>query len=143
MKALVIILSLFAALSLFSACGSGDNQVGDRSNEAATPQSGGASGSSDREEHGGEHMKMEQGKELPSRESWVRSEPIDVNAIDVNRDGFVYQDKMDWNVIADEEGRCPTCGMFLKKVTIADAVRDLRDNGFETIEAKLPEETKD
>jgi transcription initiation factor IIE alpha subunit len=37
---------------------------------------------------------------------------------------------MDWNVIADEEGKCPKCGMLLEKVTVDEAVKNLKDNGY-------------
>jgi membrane fusion protein, copper/silver efflux system len=63
--------------------------------------------------------------------SIVRDGIIDVEEIDVNGDGKVFQDPMDWNVISDKDGRCPVCGMFLKEVTIDDAKRNLKDNGFE------------
>ena len=67
---------------------------------------------------------------MKSSQEWIRTEPVDVKAVDANQDGFVYQDPMDWNVIADEEGKCPKCGMFLKKVTIDEAEKNLKDNGF-------------
>ncbi len=56
---------------------------------------------------------------------------IDLAAIDKNGDGKVFQDPMDWNVISDEEGRCPLCNMFLKEVTIDEAKMNLKMNGFE------------
>lgn len=56
---------------------------------------------------------------------------IDVESIDKNGDGKVFQDPMDWNVISDEDGRCPLCGMFLKEVTIDKAKMNLKMNGFE------------
>lgn len=67
---------------------------------------------------------------MKSLDAWIRSEPVDVNAVDTNGDGFVYQDPMDWNVVADEEGKCPKCNMFLVKVTIDEAVKNLTDNGY-------------
>jgi Cu(I)/Ag(I) efflux system membrane fusion protein/cobalt-zinc-cadmium efflux system membrane fusion protein len=63
--------------------------------------------------------------------SIVREGMINVEAIDVNEDGKVFQDPMDWNVISDKEGRCPVCGMFLKEVTIEEAKKNLTDNGFD------------
>lgn len=65
------------------------------------------------------------------KESIVRSGVIDVEAIDLNGDGKVFQDLMDWNVISDEDGRCPLCGMFLTEVTIEEAIKNLVENGFE------------
>ncbi|MBK8662217.1 MAG: hypothetical protein IPN18_10595 [Ignavibacteriales bacterium] len=32
----------------------------------------------------------------------IRNGEIDLKSIDKNKDGKVYQDQMDWNVIADE-----------------------------------------
>ena len=60
----------------------------------------------------------------------IRKGIIDLNAIDENEDGKVFQDMMDWNVISDEEGRCPVCGMYLKEVTIDDAKKNLIENGY-------------
>ena len=63
--------------------------------------------------------------------SIVRKGIIDVESTDINRDGKVFQDPMDWNVISDKDGRCPVCGMFLKEVTIEEAKMNLKENGFE------------
>ncbi len=62
--------------------------------------------------------------------SIVREGIINLEDIDANGDGKVYQDPMDWNVISDKEGRCPLCRMFLKEVTIDEAKKNLTDNGF-------------
>jgi len=70
----------------------------------------------------------------PVHKEWIRTEPIDVKASDLDNDGYVYQDQMDWNVIADEEGKCPLCDMTLKKVTIEAAIANLKDNGYTTKE---------
>jgi hypothetical protein len=56
---------------------------------------------------------------------------INVNIIDKNKNGKVYQDQMDWNVISDVPGECSICGMTLKEVTIQDAEENLVQNGFE------------
>ena len=53
-----------------------------------------------------------------------------MKALDIDGDGYVYQDQMDWNVIADEEGKCPKCGMILQKVTLEEAATNLRNNGY-------------
>lgn len=63
-------------------------------------------------------------------DSIIRMGVIDLHEIDANGDGRVFQDPMDWNVISDEDGRCPVCGMFLKEVTIDEAKRNLDENGF-------------
>ena len=39
--------------------------------------------------------------------SIVRNGMIDLEMIDENKDGMVYQDPMDWNVISDMPGKCP------------------------------------
>jgi hypothetical protein len=62
--------------------------------------------------------------------SIIREGIIDVEEIDLNGDGKVFQDPMDWNVISDEDGRCPVCGMFLKEVTIDEAKKNLVENGY-------------
>lgn len=64
-------------------------------------------------------------------QSIAREGIINVERIDVNGDGKVFQDPMDWNVISDKDGRCPVCGMFLKEVTIEEAKKNLKENGFE------------
>ena len=37
---------------------------------------------------------------------------------------------MDWNVISDEPGTCPICGMTLKEFTIKEVKENLTKNGF-------------
>lgn len=63
--------------------------------------------------------------------SIVRNGVIDLELIDQNKDGKVYQDPMDWNVISDKPGECPLCGMKLKEVSIEKAKENLLKNGFE------------
>jgi len=62
----------------------------------------------------------------------VHKGTIEVAKIDMNKDGKVYQDMMDWNVISDKPGDCPLCGMKLKEVTISQAKKNLEKNGFKT-----------
>ncbi len=64
-------------------------------------------------------------------DSIVRKGVIDLNAIDKNEDGKVFQDVMDFNVISDEPGTCPICEMKLKEVTLNEAKFNLIKNGFE------------
>ncbi len=61
---------------------------------------------------------------------WIRKGVIDLNAIDKNKDGKVYEDIMDWNVISDTPGICPLCGMTLREFTISQAKKNLIDHGF-------------
>jgi Cu(I)/Ag(I) efflux system membrane fusion protein/cobalt-zinc-cadmium efflux system membrane fusion protein len=37
---------------------------------------------------------------------------------------------MDWNVISDESGKCPICGMELKEVSLEEAKQNLLDHGL-------------
>lgn len=60
----------------------------------------------------------------------VRKGVIDLKAIDKNKDGFVYQDMMDWNVISDVDGSCPVCGMKLRKVTLEQCKSNLEKHNF-------------
>ncbi len=62
----------------------------------------------------------------------VHKGTINVSKIDKNKDGKVFQDMMDWNVISDKAGECPVCGMTLKEVTIEQAERNLTKHGFKT-----------
>jgi Cu(I)/Ag(I) efflux system membrane fusion protein/cobalt-zinc-cadmium efflux system membrane fusion protein len=62
--------------------------------------------------------------------SIVRKGVIDLNAIDVNKDGKVFQDMMDYNVISDKPGKCPLCGMKLKEVSLKKAKDTLIKAGF-------------
>ena len=64
--------------------------------------------------------------------SLIRKGTIDLKSIDRNKDGKVYQDQMDWNVISDKPGKCPICGMKLKEVTIDEAKVDLEKHGFKS-----------
>ena len=63
-------------------------------------------------------------------ESIVREGVIDLQAIDKNNDGKLFQDQMDWNVISDNPGKCPLCNMTLAELPIAQVKKNLEDNGF-------------
>ena len=88
-------------------------------------------------QHSGDEHKKENEDRLMNSDHHNHPSPIvhegiiDVESIDKNKDGKVFQDPMDWNVISDKEGRCPICNMFLKEVTIDEAKKNLRENGFE------------
>lgn len=69
------------------------------------------------------HHEMKSGSMNTS--SIVRKGEIDLAAIDKNKDGMVYQDQMCWNVISDEPGECPQCGMKLKEVSLDKAKENL------------------
>ena len=110
MKQTILLGAVAIALSLFIACGSESENAHDHMQIGESMESG--------------DMQMKTSNE------WIRSGPIDLKALDINSDGYVYQDQMDWNVIADEEGKCPKCGMILGKVTIEEAATNLRNNGY-------------
>ena len=75
---------------------------------------------------------QQQADELPAQ--IVREGEIDLKAIDKNKDGKVYQDQMDWNVISDEPGECPLCGMTLKECTLEEAKAKLVKHGYKVVE---------
>ncbi len=60
----------------------------------------------------------------------VRQGVIDLKALDENKDGKVFQDQMDWNVISDKPGKCPLCKMTLQEVPLEKAKENLINNGF-------------
>ena len=60
----------------------------------------------------------------------IRKGIIHVEMIDKNKDGKLFQDIMDWNVISDEPGVCPECGMKLREFTIDQVKENLKKHGF-------------
>lgn len=72
--------------------------------------------------------------EMMNENSIVRKGVIDLQAIDKNSDGKVFQDVMDFNVISDNPGKCPICGMKLKEVTLEKAKENLIENDFKVKE---------
>ncbi len=60
----------------------------------------------------------------------IRKGIIDLNSIDKNKDGKLFQDLMDWNVISDDPGECPLCGMTLKELPIEKVRENLIKHGF-------------
>ncbi len=73
---------------------------------------------------------------MKGKNSIVQKDEIDLKAIDKNKDGKVYQDMMDWNVISDTPGKCPLCGMTLKEVTLDKAKDNLLKHNFKVKENK-------
>lgn len=82
----------------------------------------------------GQKKMEQQEKEQPKvekKENIVRAEDvIDVESIDVNKDGMLYECPMDWNVIDDKPNSCPTCGMNLEEFTVAKVKENLVKNGY-------------
>ncbi len=77
-------------------------------------------------------MKMDSAASV--KNSIVREGIIDLKAIDENKDGKVYQDAMDYNVISDKPGTCPLCGMTLKEVSLKKAKEALLKSGYKVKE---------
>lgn len=63
--------------------------------------------------------------------SIIRNGTIDLVMIDQNKDGKVFQDPMDWNVISDKPGKCPLCEMKLREVSLQDAKENLLKHKFQ------------
>ncbi len=74
---------------------------------------------------------MDMKNDSESSDPRVRKGVIDLSAIDKDKDGKLYEDIMDWNVISDEPGECPICGMTLKEFTIKEVEKNLTEHGFE------------
>lgn len=74
--------------------------------------------------------KMDSDKMEMKEENIVRQGEIDLTAIDKNKDGKVYEDMMCWNVISDEAGDCPQCGMMLKEVSLDKAKENLLKHDY-------------
>ena len=66
-----------------------------------------------------------------SNSTIVHEGMIDLMMIDENKDGRVYQDPMDWNVISDKPGKCPLCKMTLKEVSLEKAKENLIKNNYQ------------
>ncbi len=106
--------SLRAAVKLFSSARTNENDTAKSAMKNMNMEKNKNSGE---DEMGGENI--------------VRTGVIDLEAIDKNGDGKVYQDLMDWNVISDSEGRCPVCGMYLQEVTVEEAKKNLKEHGYQ------------
>jgi len=79
-----------------------------------------------------EEMKHEtQDEKYDHSSSLVREGIIDVESIDTNKDGKLFECAMDWNVLSDEDGRCPVCNMYLKEYTIDEVKANLDKHGYE------------
>jgi hypothetical protein len=77
-----------------------------------------------------EHSKTTIQKNDNQTESIIRKGKIDLKKIDKNKDGKVFQCPMDWNVISDKSGTCPTCKMKLEEVTLPKAKDNLLKHGY-------------
>lgn len=77
-----------------------------------------------------------------SDSSIVRKGIIDLNAIDKNNDGKIFQCPMELNVISDSNGECPECGMNLREISIQDAKAKLLKRGFKVNESGMKKHSK-
>ena len=78
-----------------------------------------------------EKPKMKMDGEHDHSSSIVHEGVIDVESIDKNMDGKLWECPMDWNVISDESGRCPVCNMKLKEYSIENVKANLDKYGYE------------
>jgi Cu(I)/Ag(I) efflux system membrane fusion protein len=116
--------NLQAAVSQFSTAAKKDTmKMGtDKNNKTGSP----------------ENMDMKKGPDISAssestsseKDPRIRNGLIDLAAIDRNKDGKLYEDIMDWNVISDNPGTCPLCGMTLREFTIKEVKENLTKNGF-------------
>ncbi len=79
----------------------------------------------------GSGKKMDKKEDHKNEDPRIRKGKIDLQAIDKNKDGKLYEDIMDWNVISDEPGVCPLCGMTLREFTVDQVKKNLKEHGFE------------
>ncbi|MDD3559797.1 MAG: heavy metal-binding domain-containing protein, partial [Melioribacteraceae bacterium] len=85
------------------------------------------------EMHSGHSHMMDHGTDkadVKSSEPIIYEGKIDVPSIDKNQDNFVFECPMDWNVISDKAGNCPTCGMKLKKYSVEETKKNLVKYGY-------------
>ena len=87
---------------------------------------------SENKEMYGMHHKMK--SDSTETSSIIREGEIDLAAIDMNKDRKVFQDQMCWNVISDEAGECPQCGMKLKEVSLDKAKENLLKHDYKVKE---------
>ena len=80
-------------------------------------------------EHQGHEHEMKAAETVDSE--LVREGVIDVESIDENSDGNLYECPMDWNILSDNSGECPVCGMDLKEFSINDVKNNLDKYGYE------------
>ena len=69
----------------------------------------------------------------------VRKGVIDLKSIDKNNDSKVFQCPMEANVLSDEKGECPLCGMDIREVTVEKAKEKLLKRGFKVSETEIKE----
>jgi membrane fusion protein, copper/silver efflux system len=116
--------NLQAAVSLFSSASKDTMKMGTSKNDETGSM---------------KNMDMKKGKDISAspesvsgeKDPRVRKGVIDLSAIDKNKDGKLYEDIMDWNVISDKPGMCPLCGMTLREFSIKEVKENLAKHGLE------------
>ena len=80
----------------------------------------------DHSEHSSGQMNMTEEQSMEKDDNdIVHERNVEVSKLDKNKDGFVYQCPMDWEVISDKPGNCPLCGMYLEKFSVDEAKQNL------------------
>ena len=82
-----------------------------------------------------DEMKHDNHEHEMNEKSTIKSElfregVIDVESLDIDKDGNLYECPMDWNVLSDIEGSCPVCGMALKAFSLEDIKKNLDKYGY-------------
>lgn len=92
---------------------------------------------SEQKEEVSEKMEMKADKQMSehsiseAKSELVREGVIDVASIDINNDGKIYECPMDWNVLDDQHGDCPVCGMDMKEYSLKDIKANLDKYEYE------------
>ena len=110
----IYLISIIFALTLISVACSGENRNEDMSKETET--------------HKNHDHQMKASEEI--EHELVREGSIDVESLDTNNDESLYECPMDWNVLSDNSGDCPVCGMDLKEYSIAEVKANLDKYGY-------------
>ena len=85
--------------------------------------------SKDTEMHENHEHKKKASEEI--EHEMVREGIIDVESLDANNDGSLYECPMDWNVLSDNSGDCPACGMELKEYSLDEVKANLDKFGYQ------------
>ena len=116
MKSFKIYFILILSLVLIAACGNNENKEAVQNTEM------------------NDNMKINEHTISEAKSELVREGKIDLESIDKNDDGKVYECPMDWNVLADEYHECPVCGMKMKEYTLSEVKDNLIKYGYEVKE---------
>ena len=115
MKKIRSIVLTLTFILIIAACDSSENKIEETKNDSQTTK---------------DHEHQIKSAENGSSEL-VREGIINVESLDANNDGNLYECPMDWNVLSDHDGDCPVCGMQLKEFTVNEVKEDLDKYGYE------------